>query len=110
MPKKTKSTVEKEETTRLYTPHGDLTASSAPEIRITLKNLIAEGVRDLVIDMVNTRVIDSTGIGLLVATHNSLLRLNGKMAIINVSQDLLELLTAFRLDKHFSISGDPRLG
>lgn len=95
---------------RFYKPEGDLTASSVPIIRVDLKNLIAEGVRDLVIDMINTRVIDSSGIGLLVATHNSLLRLNGKLTIKNVSQDLLELLKAFRLDKHFSVSGDPRLG
>lgn len=94
---------------RFYKPEGDITASSAPLIRVDLKNLIAEGVRDLVIDMTNTRVIDSTGIGLLVATHNSLVRLNGKLAIKNVSQDLFELLKAFRLDKHFSVSGDPRL-
>lgn len=94
---------------RFYKPEGDITASSAPLIRVDLKNLIAEGVRDLVIDMTNTRVIDSTGIGLLVATHNSLARLNGKLAIKNVSQDLFELLKAFRLDKHFSVSGDPRL-
>ncbi len=98
------------EKTRFYTPSGSLTAANAPEIRIELKNLIAEGVRELVIDLVNTRVIDSTGIGLLVATHNSLQRLNGKLALINVSHDLLELLKAFRLDKHFSVSGDPKLG
>jgi anti-anti-sigma factor len=95
---------------RFYKPEGDITASNAPKIRAELKNLIAEGVRDLVIDLINTRVIDSTGIGLLVATHNSLLRLNGKLSLKNVSQELLELLKAFRLDKHFDMSGDPRLG
>lgn len=95
---------------RFYKPEGDITASNAPLIRVELKNLIAEGVRDLVIDMVNTRVIDSSGIGLLVATHNSLQRLNGKLTVKNVSQELLELLKAFRLDKHFAVTGDPRLG
>lgn len=102
--------LEQEPIIRFYKPEGDITASTAPMIRVDLKNLIAEGIRDLVIDIANTRVIDSSGIGLLVATHNSLLRLNGKLTIKNVSQDLLELLKAFRLDKHFSISGDPRLG
>jgi anti-anti-sigma factor len=94
---------------RFFRLEGDLTAAKAPEMRNALKNLVAEGVRELVIDLANTHVIDSTGIGLLVATHNSLQRLNGTLALINVSQDLLELLKAFRLDKHFSISGDPRL-
>ncbi len=95
---------------RFYKPEGDLTAASVPAMRTNLKNMIAEGVRDLVVDLSNTRVIDSSGIGLLVATHNSLLRLNGKLTVKNVSKDLLDLFKAFRLDKHFSISGDPRLG
>ena len=102
--------VEQDLIVRFYKLEGDLTASSAPMIRVDLKNLISEGVRELVVDMTNARVIDSSGIGLLVATHNSLARLNGKLTIKNVSQDLLELLRAFRLDKHFSVSGDPKLG
>jgi anti-anti-sigma factor len=102
--------IEQDPIIRFYKPEGDITASSAPLIRVDLKNLIAEGVRDLVIDMINTRVIDSTGIGLLVSTHNSLQRLNGKLTIKNLTQELLELLKAFRLDKHFNMSGDPRLG
>lgn len=110
MQPESKDPIEQEPIIRFYRTEGDLTASSVPMIRVDLKNLIAEGVRDLVIDMTNTRVIDSSGIGLLVATHNSLMRLNGKLTIKNVSQDLLELLKAFRLDKHFSVSGDPRLG
>ncbi|HNA89420.1 MAG TPA: STAS domain-containing protein [Anaerolineales bacterium] len=99
-----------EQIIRFYKPEGDITAAVVPMIRIELKNLIAEGVRDLVVDMSNTRVIDSSGIGLLVATHNSLQRLNGRLIIKNLSKDLMELLQAFRLDKHFNISGDPRLG
>ena len=97
------------ESRQLFTPNGDITAVSAPAIRIQLKSLLSRGARDLVVDFVNTRVIDSTGIGLLVATHNSLHRIDGSLALINVSHDLLELLKAFRLDKHFHISGDLRL-
>lgn len=95
---------------RFYKLAAELTASNAPLIRIELKNLIADGVRELVVDMADTRVIDSSGIGLLVATHNSLTRLSGHLSLKNVSHELLEMLKAFRLDKHFKISGDPRLG
>lgn len=99
------------ESRKLFCPNVDLTATTAPEIRTQLKALIdGQAFRELVVDLVNTRVIDSTGIGLLVAAHNSLHRMDSRLALINVSQELLELLKAFRLDKHFSISGDPRLG
>jgi anti-anti-sigma factor len=95
---------------QFFYPNGDLTSITAQEMRIQLKDLIRQGLRELVMDLANTRVIDSSGIGLLVATHNSLHRVDAKMSLINVSQDLLELLKAFRLDKHFTISGDARLG
>ena len=98
-----------QKTKLVFCPTGDLTAVTLPEIRVQLKELVSRGPQELVIDLVNARVIDSAGIGLLVATYNSLHRLEGAMSLINVSQDLLELLKAFRLDKHFSISGDPRL-
>ncbi len=83
---------------------GDITASNAPELRVMLKNLVAEGTRDLVIDLTSVRVVDSSGIGLLVAAHNSLSRLGGRFGVVQVSNDLVELFKAFRLDKHFSIS------
>jgi anti-anti-sigma factor len=98
------------ESRQLFRPDGDITAVTAPAVRTQLKGLLDQGARELVVDFANIRVIDSTGIGLLVATHNSLHRIEGSLALINVSDDLHELLKAFRLDKHFSISGDPRLG
>ena len=50
------------------------------------------------------------GIGLLVAIYNSLSRLEGKMVVINVSPELLGLFKAFRLDKHFPVTGTPGIG
>jgi anti-anti-sigma factor len=88
----------------------DLTAVNVPEFRAQIQTLIQDGTQELVIDLGQTRVIDSMGIGLLVAAHNSLRRLHGSLSLVNVSKDLLDLLKAFRLDKHFSISGAPELG
>ncbi len=83
----------------------DLTAVTAPELRPELKNVIIDGVRDLVLDMTQVHVVDSAGIGLLVAVYNSLARLNGTLSVVNLSGELLKLFKAFRLDRHFSISG-----
>jgi len=83
---------------------GDITASTSTELRAALKNLVGDGVRELVVDLSNVRVVDSSGIGLLVAAHNSLSRLGGQVSVINASNDLIELFKAFRLDKHFSIA------
>jgi anti-anti-sigma factor len=86
---------------------GNLTLSIIPELRDAIKELLAQGVSELVVDLAGVQVVDSSGIGLLVAVHNSLERLSGSMAVINASPDLLELFKAFRLDKHFSILGTP---
>jgi anti-anti-sigma factor len=86
-------------------PNGDITAANSQELRSALKSLVADNVRHLVIDLQSVRLIDSTGIGLIVAAHNSLERLGGNVAVINASADLLELFKVFRLDKHFSVTG-----
>jgi len=90
-------------------PKGDITASNSAEMRSAMKSLIADGVRNLVIDLQLVHVIDSTGIGLIVAAHNSLERLGGTLAVINSSEELLELFKVFRLDKHFSVSASTGL-
>jgi len=97
--------VTREGTKAVFLPGEDITASVTSELRVLLKNLVAEGIRDLVFDLANVRVVDSSGIGLLVAAHNSVSRLGGKVEVIHASPDLVELFKAFRLDKHFSITG-----
>jgi anti-anti-sigma factor len=88
----------------------NLTASNAPELRVELKSLVAQGMRELVVDLADVRVVDSTGIGLLVAAHNSLSHLGGKLSVINANPDLLSLFTTFRLNKHFDITGSGGIG
>jgi anti-anti-sigma factor len=87
------------------TPGGDITANTITVMRSLMRGLIEEGARQIVIDLSEVKVIDSSGIGMLVAAHNSLTRVNGILSITNASDDLLDLLKAFRLDRHFSITG-----
>jgi anti-anti-sigma factor len=85
----------------------DLVASVLPEIRQELNQLIKGGCTHLVIDLTGVQMIDSSGIGILVAAHNSLNQRNGKLEIINVSDDLFELFGSMRLNQHFSIQRSP---
>jgi anti-sigma B factor antagonist len=89
----------------VFKPAEDITASNAAGLRESLKTLVNEGVRTLVFDLENVKVIDSTGFGLIVAVHNSLARLDGELTVVQASRDLLELFKTFRLDKHFKVSG-----
>jgi len=85
-------------------PSEDIVAASVPDFRARIKSLIDEGVKEMTIDLEKVLMVDSTGIGLLVQTHNSLSRAGGKLTVVRANKDLLELFKAMRLDQHFSIN------
>lgn len=74
-----------------------LSATEVPALQEALKGEIAAGARELVIDMTSTRLIDSTGIGLLIATNNSLAAAQGTVRVHHVTQDIFALLRSMRL-------------
>jgi anti-anti-sigma factor len=105
MPTQPQPLITREGKKAILRPGEDITASNVPDLRAVLKSLVAEGVRDLEIDLVQVQIVDSSGIGLLVAAHNSLNRLEGQLVVTHASINLLELFKSFRLDKHFSVTG-----
>jgi anti-anti-sigma factor len=82
----------------------DVVAAFVPELRSKLREVLDDGVRDLVVDLVDVRMVDSTGIGLLISAHNSLRKLGGKLAVVHASPDILELFQTMRIHQHFSVS------
>ena len=85
--------------------HGDVVASSVPELRPALRDLVRSGLRDMVVDLVDTTMIDSTGVGLLLSAFNSLSKVQGKFAVVNASDEILDLLRTLRIHQHFPIAG-----
>lgn len=84
---------------------GDLVAARLPGLRATLNDMVQSGVLHLTLDLADVRLIDSAGIGLLVAAHNSLRKAGGDLSVIHASRDILELFRAMRIHQHFSVSG-----
>ena len=85
-------------------PEGDVVAGSVAELRAALRELVGTGVRQLVVDLANVQMLDSAGLGLLIAAHNSLQKVGGEMSVVKASPDILELLTTMRIHQHFRIS------
>lgn len=81
-----------------------LAAADVSSFKNEAKRLIETGVTTLVLDCANLVVLDSTGIGCLIAMHNSLSRVNGSLAIIQVSADIYELLCSMRLDRRIKMT------
>jgi len=84
----------------------DIVASSVPELRTQLRGVVEDGARQVVVDLSGVQMVDSSGIGLLIAAHNSLHRLGGKLAVIHASSDILDLFHMMRIHQHFSVSGN----
>jgi anti-anti-sigma factor len=87
-------------------PEGDLVAPRLPVLRSRLREMIGSGILHLTVDLASTRAVDSSGIGLLVSTHNSLKKAGGELTVIHASPDILDLLRTMRIHQHFSVSGN----
>jgi anti-anti-sigma factor len=88
---------------------GDLTASLIPDLQAALKENLDQGVREAVFDFGNTAMLDSSGIGLLIATCNSLARRDGRISVLNTSEDILRLLQSMRLAARLNVTGRGRM-
>jgi anti-sigma B factor antagonist len=62
-----------------------------------LKQLLANGVRKLLLNLVNLTQVDSSGVGVIVAAYVYLKRLGGDLKLLCPGGRVLEVLTVFRL-------------
>jgi anti-anti-sigma factor len=88
----------------VYRVEEDIVASSATTLRTRMKDLMALGVAELVLDLSRVRMVDSAGIGLLISAHNSLKKTGGSLEITNASPEIVELFRSMRMHRHFKIS------
>jgi anti-anti-sigma factor len=88
---------------RIYI-EGGLTASLVPELQRTLRQELSNEA-SVVFDLTRADFVDSTGIGLLIATCNSLSRQNGTIRVVNAKPEILALLRSMRLVSRLNVSG-----
>ena len=84
---------------------GDLTASRVPAWQATLKRELEQPLDELVFDFADTSMLDSSGIGLLIATYNSATRKGARFRIENASAPILQLLGSMRLVNRLHVTG-----
>ncbi len=88
---------------KTVTPGMDIVASMAEEFRAELLKSVEGGVKELTADLDGVGMVDSVGLGVLIAAHNSLQKNDGVFTVINASEDIYKLFKVMRLDRHFEV-------
>jgi len=83
---------------------GDLTASLVPDLQDALKQMLSSGVRELTFDLASTKMLDSSGIGLLIAASNGVAP-EGTIRVTNTCHDIFRLLQSMRLATRLNATG-----
>ena len=85
-------------------PPSDVTADRVIKLKEDIDKVIG-GTNFLIVDLKEASVIDSSGIGVLISAQNQLLKNQGKLKVINATDDIVTMFKIMRLDKHFEIVG-----
>jgi anti-anti-sigma factor len=76
----------------------------AQELRPALQEALRERTGELVIDLTGVEVLDSHGLGFLIAARNSMNGNGSAFRLINAGQEARKLLTNMRLDAYLGVA------
>jgi anti-sigma B factor antagonist len=80
---------------------GTLDAVTAPEVRPALDALVAENRRKITIDLSSLRLIDSSGVGVLVSLFKRVRANGGDVRVVGVKDQPRAIFRLLRLDRVF---------
>ena len=100
------SEIVNQENETIIKPGQDVVASMAEEFKSELLSVINDSSNEVVIDLAGVEMVDSVGIGVIIAAHNTLNQSDRKLKVINVSKDVYGLFTTMRLNRRFTVEGE----
>jgi len=86
-------------------PGTDVVASMAETFKGELLSAINASQGLVVIDLVGVEMVDSVGIGVIIAAHNTLSQAGRELKVINVTKDIFGLFSTMRLNRRFTVEG-----
>jgi anti-sigma B factor antagonist len=93
-------------TTSTLRVRGELDALSSPELRPLLDQLVADKPREVVVDLSELRLIDSSGVGALVSLYKRVRAQGGHVRFCEVTAQPLVIFKLLRLDMVFALAAD----
>ncbi len=97
------SEIVKQGDTATVKPGCNIVASMVDDFKNELKGLAEGEYSRLIVDLTGTKMIDSMGIGVLIAAYNSLKKRGAQLELVNVSDEISGLLKSMRLNQYFII-------
>ncbi len=70
---------------------------SSVALRTTVRRLLGEGKKSILLNLGNVSYIDSSGIGELVSSYTSVNKEGGKLKLLNLTQKIQDLLAITKL-------------
>lgn len=86
-------------------PGTDVVASMAEDFKKELLAAINGSQGPVAIDLNGVEMVDSVGIGVIIAAHNSLNQAGRELKVVNVTKEIFGLFTTMRLNRRFTIEG-----
>src|SRR5436190_10890773 len=86
---------------------GELDCVTVSTLRPAVQTLVDRTPELVVVDLADLRIIDSTGVGLLVSMHRQLRTHGGRLGLRNAGGQPLAVLRLLRLDGVFTSSPEP---
>jgi anti-sigma B factor antagonist len=83
---------------------GELDAVSCPELRTVLDTLSAMGKCVVTVDLSELRLIDSSGVGVMVSLYKRVRANGGEVKFVGVTAQPLVIFKLLRLDRAFELS------
>jgi anti-sigma B factor antagonist len=83
---------------------GELDALSCPELRAVVDTISSMGKRVVTVDLSELRLIDSSGVGVMVALYKRVRANGGEVRFVGVTAQPLVIFKLLRLDRAFELS------
>jgi anti-sigma B factor antagonist len=82
---------------------GTLDAVTAPDLRPVVDQLVTEGRRSITLELSSLRLIDSSGVGLIVSLFRRIHPDGGQVKIVGLREQPRAIFRLLRLDRVFEI-------
>jgi anti-sigma B factor antagonist len=90
----------------VFSPEGAIDLHVSPELRASLREIIDEKPKRLVVDLSRVPYVDSSGIAVLIGAMQSLEHEGGVFLLAGAQETVMTILESARLDKYFRLYPD----